>query len=133
MTVTADGGDLSWTSEVTGTFYYGGATGWMQPEGAAAMIQTTGAWAGSEWSVQIDGVSTDGSEGVQLDEVTADSTACDGQPSGGIGLRGESGYWYHLDLSCGCGTVVFHETEELGTACVDLSGPIEAMVTEMRP
>jgi|GEM_PF-3961517 len=133
LTMTTDGGDRSWTSDVSGTFSYPGAENWMSTGGGSAVLQTTGSWAGSVWSLQLDGSIASDVHGLHLQAITASSESCDGQPSGQLKLRDASGYWYTMDATCGCGPIQFAEEEDLGSACVDARAPLDALAMEMRP
>ena len=48
-------------------------------------------------------------------------------------LRGEGGYWYTLDLDCGCGTVTYVDGQVLGETCIDIAAPIAALAEEGIP
>ncbi len=133
LTLTGEGSDRTWSSLVSGTFSYAGSEGWISSEGAGAILQTDGTWAGSVWSLALNGAINWGEEGVHFESVSADSESCDAQPTGRIGLRDPSGYWYAMDLVCGCGPVHFHETEDLGEACVNLRIPLDSLAMGMRP
>lgn len=64
-----------------------------------------------------------GSSHIFLDEATWDTTdACAGALSGAIHLRDARGFWTVWDLGddCDtCGTVTFHEDDDLGELCLD--------------
>lgn len=133
LVLSTDGGDRSWTSQVSGTFSYAEAPGWMSPEGASATLQTTGSWAGSTWALSLDGAATDGVHALHLQAVTASNETCDSQASGVISLRDTSGYWHTLSLDCGCGEVRYANTTDLGEACVDISAVLADLALGMRP
>ena len=133
FSLSIDDGDRSWSSEVSGTFSYAGATGWMTPDGASATLSTTGSWTGSTWSVNLQGAVTNGVQAVHMDGLTAHSETCAAQASGTISLRDPSGYWYDLSLTCGCGEVQYASAEVIGETCVDLSGPLANLAMTVRP
>lgn len=133
LSLSSDGGDQSWESEVSGTFSYAGAPGWMAPGGASATLLTSGTWTGSTWMVALQGAMTDGTRAIHMDGLTAHSDACAAQASGTISLRDTSGYWYDLHLTCGCGEVVYASTTPLGEACLDLSAAMANLAMTVRP
>jgi len=133
LVLSTDGSDRTWTSQVSGTFSYAGAPGWMSPEGASATLETTGSWEGSTWTLSLDGAMTDGTHALHLQTVTASSETCGGQASGVISLRDTSGYWYTTSLTCGCGAVRYANTTDMGETCVDISAVLADLALGMRP
>ena len=95
--------------------------------------ESTGTWAGSTWTLTLDGAMTDGVHAVHLDALSASSVVCAGQASGTVSLRDPGGYWYALPIDCGCGQVRYAATTDLGEACVDLSAVLDDLASEMRP
>ena len=127
----SEGGSM--LAEISGTYSYDGAGGWMAPAGAGAVLEMEANWADSGWSLRLDGTVTNGSESVRLEAISAGSGQCDGIPVGAYGLRGAGGYWYELSAEeCGCGMVTYADGTELGEACVDLSGALNDLITAMR-
>ena len=119
----------SMLAELSGTFSYAGAGGWMAPEGAGAVIAMEAQWTETGWSLILDGVATDGTNSVRLEALTANSGLCGGVPVGAYGLRGEGGYWYEVAADeCGCGMVTYADGSELGEACVDLSAAVSDLL-----
>ena len=120
-------------AEISGTYSYAGAGGWMAPEGAGAVLEMEANWTDSGWSLNLDGTVTNGTDSVRLEAISAGSGQCDGIPVGVYGLRGASGYWYELIAGeCGCGMVTYADGTQLGEGCVDISGALSDLVAEMR-
>lgn len=120
-------------AEISGTYSYAGAGGWMAPAGAGAVLEMEASWTDSGWSLDLDGTVTNGTDSVRLEAISAGSGQCGGIPVGVYGLRGAGGYWYELLAGeCGCGMVTYADGTSLGEACVDLSIPLNDLITAMR-
>ncbi len=126
------GGGLAWTGRVAGTWSWAAAEAWMVPDGAGAMLDLEVAAVGGGWSVQVDGSLTDGTHAVRIAGLEAASDTCEGAPTARFGLRGDAGYWYWLDATCGCGPVTFDGEPDvvLGEACVTVD--LGALAREVR-
>lgn len=127
----ANGGSM--IAELSGTYSFAPAGGWMAPEGAGAVLSQTAHWDQFGWQLTVDGVVTDGTASVRLEALSAGSGECDGAPVGTYGLRGEGGYWYTLaGEECGCGMVTWADGSQLGEACVDLSEAAAGLIDSVR-
>jgi hypothetical protein len=128
-----DGSGGSMLSEISGTFSYAPAGGWMEPEGSGAVLTMEAQWTDTGWSATLDGSVTDGTSAVRLGALSAGSGQCGGVPVGAYKLRGEGGYWYTLTADkCGCGMVTYADGSELGEACVDISAALLDLLDEVR-
>lgn len=127
----SNGGSM--VAEISGSYSYAGAGGWMAPEGAGAVLEMAAGWTDSGWSLELDGTVTNGTDSVRLEAISAGSGQCGGNPVGVYGLRGTGGYWYELVAGeCGCGMVTYADGTELGEACVDISTPLNDLIAAMR-
>ncbi|MDG1480131.1 MAG: hypothetical protein P8R54_11105 [Myxococcota bacterium] len=120
-------------AELSGTYSFAPAGGWMAPAGAGAVLSQSAAWDHTGWQLAIDGVVTDGTTSVRLEDLSVSSGECAGVPSGVYGLRGDGGYWYTLaGEDCGCGMVTWADGSQLGEACVDLSAASAGLIEAVR-
>ncbi len=118
-----ESGVVTWQGEVNGTYLYEpagqllgdgysaglDADGWYAPDGSRGMIMTG--------SLTLNGVAT------FIDELTWDTTVCDGVVQGRWRLRTDAGYWYALETGADCspcGPVTYND-EVFGEACLDLA------------
>ena len=132
-TVEGGGGGGQWRGRISGRWSFPLAEGWMTRPAAEATLESSVAWDGDRWELLVTGSLSDGTRALLLTELVATRQGCGGAPSGSIGLRGEGGYWYTLDLDCGCGTVTYADGQILGETCIDIAAPIAALAEEGIP
>ncbi|MFT5683622.1 MAG: hypothetical protein ACI8RZ_004554 [Myxococcota bacterium] len=127
----ASGGSM--VAEMSGTYSFVEAGGWMEPDGAGAVLAMAVQWDSFGWQLTLTGSVTDGATAVRLDSLSARSGECEGVPIGSYGLRGAGGYWYTLTADdCGCGVVTYADGSTLGEACVDLSDAASDLIESVR-
>lgn len=144
----AGGGDLKYTTEfgdsqatttfiVKGTWEDATREDWL---GAAFSGVYTGVVSREvdAWSFTINGGIGVGDLDTQFVNVSWSSAEpCLGAPTGTIEVRDARGYWYAWDLGddCdACGPVTFHQDQDLGELCLDLSewGALMAQLSSPR-
>lgn len=120
--------DEVWETEVTGSFSYAPAGGWMTHEASIAL------WSGSDGAeTWLEGGYGDGDGHSVYFEDLRFPAGCDG-PVGVLKLREDSGYWHTLTFDEGCGgcaEAVFDNGEVVGEVCPDLSAPVAGLVAVM--
>ena len=100
----------------------------------SAALLVDGHHSASSWWLTLDGgVSAGPSEAeahvIDFQGLVVDSTVCQGAPSGEIGLRDPTGFWYTVTLECSSCGVLSWQGEAVGEGCVPLEGPLETLRT----
>ena len=116
----------SWSGSITGTWAYDNGQPWMQGEGAGAVL-TAHVTQGTSWSIDIDGSINAGGEYLRLREVSLAANRCNGDVTGELEVRSEEGYWYNLEISCGCGQL-YYANEPIESGCVELSEAFKSIL-----
>ncbi len=117
-----EGGGVSWTQTLTGTWGWEWGAGWIA-EVPGFSLYLSGEWSDERASATVDGGLSLGGAAVYLEAVTIDTERCGGVPTVGIvSVRDDDGFWYALALheDCsGCGAVTDPTGAALGEACPD--------------
>lgn len=122
-----DGDPVQWSGLISGQWSYPPASGWMRDDQGSAVLTMHATSSEGGWSVTLNGgIYLDG-VALRLVDLSADSKACGGAPTGQLELRDPSGYAYTLDAECGCGTLRWADGSELGEVCVSAAEPLAAL------
>ena len=112
-----------WIAEMAGSWRWDEGSGWLAH-----------GYSGNLWVEFIDhfAIKLRGAADILGTYVAAQnfvlSAYCDYGPAGKLSLRDPGGGWYDMEfVNCDPCTDVFFEDENIGNACVDMSGFVEAM------
>jgi len=125
---------ISASFEISGTWRFEGAEGWMDQGVSAIWSGQLGEDAAGA-SVSLDGGISVHGEALLFREISAQSGTCGGHPAGSMLAQDTGGGWFELTFGgdCdGCGALAW-AGEEVGTICVDMRPFFEALLEGYRP
>ena len=129
-----EGADRTVLGAICGTFVDQTTDGWLGA-GVDVALWAFATRAGEDLSLELEGGLAIEGQGLDFRFISFAPEACGSQPSGSLGIRDTTGTWATLsfDEGCdGCGPLV-EGGEELGRACVDLSGLPAALLAQGLP
>lgn len=119
-----DAGRVEWALKQGGTWSWSEDRGWLGL-GSSSSLGASGLIDGAAYTVDFDGVTTQGGYTLDLRGVHLDSASC-ARGTGELALRDPNGGWYTLLLGedCGgCGTLRYGGLEH-GNLCVNVVAPL---------
>lgn len=133
---TTEGATRTVALHMEGSWVEEGREGWLGA-GFSAVYEGEVLLAPGELSVTITGGLGVGEADLFLDGLAWSSAGdCAGQLRGALGLRDARGYWTRWELGerCdGCGALTFHDDQDLGELCLDLSAWGEELALKNAP
>ncbi|MDG1480666.1 MAG: hypothetical protein P8R54_13810 [Myxococcota bacterium] len=121
------GSTVSYAGQIGGLYSYSDASSWLSSvSGTALLYDGSRDELGARLS--LNGGVGSGDQIIDFIGLSLDTADCDGAPSGTIGVRDPTGFWYELALDCSsCGTLSWLGTP-LSEQCVDLAAPLEDLL-----
>lgn len=115
--------------EVSGSWRWDGDPGWLA-EGLSAVFHAEGSTTGSGQELGLEGGLGYADVSLYWSEVRIAGDACDGHPTGSLGIREPAGGWYTLTWGEGCDGcgVVDYAGEPAGEGCLDLREAVAGYV-----